>query len=120
MWQFTNAEKPKQKEKLEPRKKPWVEKYRPKTLDDVAFQEEAVCALKQAITCGNLNHLLFYGPPGTGKTSTILATVNELYGPLRESRVLELNASDERGISIIRNKVKQFSKGAVGKKKIEG
>jgi len=120
MWQFAKGKNPPSKKDLEPRKKPWVEKYRPKTLDDVAYQEEAICALKKAISCGNLNHLLFYGPPGTGKTSTILAAVNELYGPLKSSRVLELNASDERGISIIRNKVKQFSKGAVGTRKIEG
>lgn len=59
-------------------------------------------------------HLLFYGPPGTGKTSTILALANELYGPqLIKSRVLELNASDERGIQIVRDKVKNFSRTTV-------
>lgn len=52
---------------------PWVEKYRPKSLDDVVLQKEAVQALKTTKETGKMQHLLFYGPPGTGKTSTILA-----------------------------------------------
>lgn len=99
------------KEKEDTRELPWVEKYRPKNLGEVAAQEHAVKVLKKSLETANLPHMLFYGPPGTGKTSTILALTKELYGPeLCKSRVLELNASDERGISIIRDKVKQFAR----------
>lgn len=90
---------------------PWVEKYRPTNLDEVASQDHAVNVLKKTIQSANLPHMLFYGPPGTGKTSTILALAKQLYGPnLYKSRVLELNASDERGISIVRQKIKNFAR----------
>ncbi|CDH54250.1 replication factor c subunit 2 [Lichtheimia corymbifera JMRC:FSU:9682] len=96
--------------------KPWVEKYRPKSMSDISSQEQVVRVLQKALTSENLPHLLFYGPPGTGKTSTVLALARELFGPsLFASRVLELNASDERGIQVIREKVKTFSRITVTK-----
>ena len=94
---------------------PWVEKYRPRGLADVASQEDIVRALANAVRSGNVPHMLFYGPPGTGKTSTVLAMARDLYGPeLMKSRVMELNASDERGIAVIREKVKTFAQSSVG------
>ncbi|KAL2835107.1 hypothetical protein BDW59DRAFT_168396 [Aspergillus cavernicola] len=90
---------------------PWVEKYRPKTLDDVAAQDHTTKVLQRTLQASNLPHMLFYGPPGTGKTSTILALAKSLFGPaLYRSRILELNASDERGIGIVREKVKGFAR----------
>ncbi|KAH7123598.1 replication factor C subunit 2 [Dendryphion nanum] len=93
------------------RLQPWVEKYRPKTLSEVTAQDNTIQVLSRTLQSSNLPHMLFYGPPGTGKTSTILALAKQLYGPeLMKSRVLELNASDERGISIVRAKVKDFAR----------
>ncbi|KAL0229719.1 hypothetical protein PCE1_003287 [Barthelona sp. PCE] len=89
--------------------KPWVSKHRPKRLKDIAHQEEAVQFLQRALERGNLPHLLFYGPAGTGKTSTIMAAAHQLFGPLKRKRVLELNASDERGIKVVRNRIKEFA-----------
>lgn len=103
-------------ENIEPNinKIPWVEKYRPQKIDDVMYQDEVKIMLKKTFDTGNLPHLIFYGPPGTGKTSTILAIAKELYGPENyRDRVLELNASDERGINVVRGKIAMLAKTAI-------
>lgn len=87
---------------------PWIEKYRPKTLNDLISHQHIINALKGFIETKYMPHMLFYGPPGTGKTSTILACAKELYGTNFNFMVMELNASDDRGIEVVRNKVKQF------------
>ncbi|KAK9358615.1 P-loop containing nucleoside triphosphate hydrolase protein [Lipomyces starkeyi] len=111
---FTKSSSTTAKAPGQPRQVPWVEKYRPESLDDVSSQDHAVSVLKRTLESSNLPHMLFYGPPGTGKTSTILALAKQLYGPdLIRSRVLELNASDERGIAIVREKVKNFARTTV-------
>jgi len=92
---------------------PWVEKHRPKTLDEVSGQEGVVKLLKETVKNKNVPHMLLYGPPGTGKTTSILALAKELYGKEYRNRVLEMNASDERGIGVVRDKIRNFASGAV-------
>ncbi|CAD6188254.1 unnamed protein product [Caenorhabditis auriculariae] len=89
---------------------PWVEKYRPKKLDELVAHEEIVKTLSRFIENRTLPHLLFYGPPGTGKTTTILAAARKMYSTADyRSMVLELNASDERGIDVVRNTIVTFA-----------
>lgn len=117
---------------------PWVEKYRPKTLEDVAAHKEVLdtsewrnrmaaaptlvlrpclpdalrvpaTAVKRLTKENRLPHLLLYGPPGTGKTSTILAIARQMYGSSLHSMTLELNASDERGIGVVRQEIQDFA-----------
>lgn len=69
--------------------------------------------VKRLLDANRLPHLLLYGPPGTGKTSTILALANQMYGSSRPHMVLELNASDDRGISIVRQEIQDFASSRV-------
>lgn len=116
---------------------PWVEKYRPQSLDDVAAHRDIVDTSKydsdlflpivsiSVFLCflnwnsgvvvdrltneNKLPHLLLYGPPGTGKTSTILAVARKLYGSQYKNMILELNASDDRGIGVVRQQIQDFA-----------
>eukprot|EP00474_Spongospora_subterranea_P005412 CRZ05870.1 hypothetical protein [Spongospora subterranea] len=89
---------------------PLVEKYRPAQLDEIISQGNIVNTLTRLIDEQRLPHLLFYGPPGTGKTSTILACARRMFGAQRmSSMMLELNASDDRGIDVVRNQIKTFA-----------
>jgi len=89
---------------------PWVEKYRPQKLDDLISHADILGTIGKYMSEDRLPHLLFYGPPGTGKTSTILACAKQLYGPKEfSSMVLELNASDDRGIGIVRGPILSFA-----------
>ncbi len=88
----------------------WVEKYRPKTLDEIINQEEVVARLKKFVEMKNMPHLLFAGPAGTGKTTAAHALAHDMFGENYKQYMLELNASDERGINVIREKVKEFAR----------
>ncbi|KAI0441070.1 P-loop containing nucleoside triphosphate hydrolase protein [Xylaria telfairii] len=89
---------------------PWVEKYRPVTLSDVSGHQDILVTINKFVDSNRLPHLLLYGPPGTGKTSTILALARRIYGQdnMRQM-VLELNASDDRGIDVVREQIKTFA-----------
>ncbi|KAL7567814.1 hypothetical protein ACA910_000565 [Epithemia clementina (nom. ined.)] len=88
---------------------PWVEKYRPQRLEDLVAHTDIVRILTRLVDSDNLPHLLLYGPPGTGKTSTICACAKRMYKEKYRSMTLELNASDARGIDVVRNEIKEFA-----------
>ncbi len=88
---------------------PWVEKYRPKTIDEIISHDQNIETIKKLLICGSLPHLLFHGSSGTGKTSTIMALSKEIYGNNVRLMVMKLDASDDRGINSVREDIKGFA-----------
>jgi len=88
----------------------WVEKYRPKTLGEVVGQEEIIERLTSYASAGNLPHLLFAGPAGTGKTTCAIALARDMFGENWRMNYFELNSSDERGIDVVRTKIKEIAR----------
>jgi DNA polymerase III delta prime subunit len=91
---------------------PLIEKYRPSKLDDIKNQEDIKNIFIDMVNNRNIPHMVFYGSAGTGKTSTAIAICKQLYKDSYNDNVLELNASDERGIRVVREKIKTFSQKA--------
>lgn len=88
----------------------WIEKYRPVTLADIVGQDEIVERLQSYVKTGNLPHLLFTGSAGVGKTTAAVALAREFFRESWNLNFRELNASDERGIDVVRNQIKQFAR----------
>lgn len=86
----------------------WVEKYRPTKLDDIIGQDQVVSRIRSYIREKNIPHMLFAGPPGTGKTTSAMVVARELFGDSWRENFLELNASDDRGIKIVRDTIKDY------------
>ena len=89
---------------------PWIEKYRPRKLEDMEQSQDLLDLFRNSIRTGTMTHCLFYGPPGTGKTSAILAIGREIFKEYFASRVIEFNASDDRGINAVREKISNVAK----------
>ncbi|XVH30237.1 replication factor C small subunit [Haloferacaceae archaeon DSL9] len=92
----------------------WIEKYRPRTLSDIKGQEDIIERLASYIDQDDLPHLLFAGRAGIGKTTAATAIAREVYGDDWRGNFLELNASDERGIDVVRDRIKNFARSAFG------
>eukprot|EP00915_Cephaloidophora_sp_WS-2016_P006497 GHVH01008777.1.p1 GENE.GHVH01008777.1~~GHVH01008777.1.p1 ORF type:complete len:372 (-),score=42.87 GHVH01008777.1:67-1092(-) len=95
----------------------WVEKYRPKFFDDIEGDPSVIGRLRAMIEHGSLQHMMISGPPGTGKTTSVLAMARQLFNDdakVMNACVKELNASDERGVEVVRNQIKEFARKSVG------
>ncbi len=88
----------------------WIEKYRPRKLEEVVGQKHITERLRSYVRTQNMPHLLFTGPAGTGKTTCALSLAKEMFGEDWRGNVIELNASDERGIDVVRGKIKDFAR----------
>lgn len=88
---------------------PWVEKYRPQVLSDIVGNKETIDRLQQIAKDGNMPHMIISGMPGIGKTTSVHCLAHELLGRSYADGVLELNASDDRGIDVVRNQIKHFA-----------
>ena len=101
---------------------PWIEKYRPETFQEIVGNPETVSRLSVFAKDGNVPNIIIAGPPGVGKTTTILCLARQLLGENFKEAVLELNASNDRGIDVVRNRIKMFAQQKVtlpkGKHKI--
>ncbi|MFX1482015.1 MAG: replication factor C small subunit [Promethearchaeota archaeon] len=88
----------------------WTEKYRPPTLNEIVGQESVIESLKKFVENRTIPHCLFAGPPGTSKTTAAMAMARDLFGDSFDRNFMELNASDERGIDVVRNQIKNFAR----------
>ncbi|RLM56604.1 replication factor C small subunit [Halobellus sp. Atlit-31R] len=92
----------------------WIEKYRPQQLEEIYGQAEIVDRLRSYVATDDLPHLLFAGPAGVGKTTSATAIARAIYGDDWQTNFLELNASDERGIDVVRDRIKNFARSSFG------
>lgn len=92
----------------------WLEKYRPQSLDSIKGQEDVIDSLRRYIEDNHIPNLLFSGPPGVGKTATAVSVAKEIYGSDWADNFLELNASDDRGINVVRENIKDFARTSTG------